>query len=529
MRILIILVLSVIFFSSCSTYQATMSKHQNQQFEAIKAYPKWTYKKTKGKWILPALGLTGGAAYGYKTEFTYDEKLYKGKENAAIWGGIGLIGGALLNGLLFQNKGRNSYKFNVTQSKKWVQNYNKTTGSNYVLHGVEPDNAIIIIPKHRLADLKRYEEAQIDKSIARVKAEEDRIKLEQENRRIRQAEEIDNVAKRKNLVQHLNWNPITITGEKEVYPSALVTASTYTGPRSSRGNDYETKKRFSTYLGFDFQPEVLGGTVSYEIESSDNKFLGKSSGEIKIDRSGKIYPEINWKVNELIKNKSLKPLKVWFRLQDQEGNYVEKSLDLAILSINECIMVMNGKKIDWILPAYVNEQNLLIEGILKEALDKEYIDSWIGYQRDYDMVSVLKQIKAVWQVLEDRGFKYSSITGAGNYSQAKIFSQYIRTVGDAITSEQANCIDGTLLFASILKRLDINPYIILYPGHANLAFDFFEDKSQKVYLEMTMLGYSSFENTLIGGKKRYQKNTLDEKRILDIGEARKAGIKPLGI
>lgn len=522
MRILTFLVSAIILFSSCSSYQATVKKHKNLKFESVEVYPEWTPKKPKGKWILPVISLSGGAYYGYKTEFTYEDKTYEGKENAAIWGGIGLIGGALLTNLIFQKKPYNSYKYNPADSEKWLRNYNKTNRTNYVLHKTNPNQSLVIVPRNRLKDMAKLDQAIIDRETARVRAEEDRIRIAQEDRRRRQQEEISREEQRRNLVKYMDWEPITITGEKDVYPSAVIAATSFNNYAGNNGD----AARIANFLGFHFKPQVAGATLTYEIESSDNRFLAKSTGRIRVDGTGKQFPDLNWKMDDLLANKTMKPLVVTFRLKDESNNYVEKKLSLNVASINECIMHIGKNNTDWILPAYANEQHPLIEGVLKEALDKGYVDAFTGYQGT--RMEVLIQVKAIWDVLSDRGFKYSSVTGAGKYDSKNIYTQYIRTTGDALSGEQANCIDGSLLFAAILKRIGINPYILMPPGHAFLGFDLDKSKRKIGYLEVTLVGASSFEYAISKGMKAYKETPLLDKRIIDIGLSRKAGVRPLG-
>lgn len=525
MKNAIILIAILMSFTSCSTYQATVKKYDKLQYESIRAYPQWKYKEPKGqRWITPVLCIGGGVAYGYHTETSYNGEVYTGAENAALWGGVGLLAGAMLNGILFNRRGTRSNRFDPSQTQRWLRKYNRSTGSNYVLHRQEPNNSLVLVPQHRHFDLLQYEKTQRELDIAKLKAQEDRLLAEQENRRKRQEMVVLNEEKKRNIVQYMTWHPITVTGEKEIYPSALITATTYAGTQQGQRNIISNLSKF---LGFSFRPEVYGAKVQYEIESTDGTFLARSSGTITINGNDKTYPEINWRTSDLLTNKETKALKVVFRLRDEAGNYAEKILDLAVLSINECILALNGQRLYWTLPAYVNEQNPLIDGILKEALDKGYVEAWTGYQLGEK--AVFQQVEAVWKVLADRGYRYSSITGASTFSKGKVFSQYVRTVTDAVTNEQVNCIDGTLLFASILRRISIDPYIILYPGHANLAFDVYDkNKKSKFYLELTRLPNPSFEQAIIAGYRHYAKVPMAERTEVDIDLARKSGIKPLG-
>ncbi len=142
------------FLSSCSTYQATVKRHDNLQYEAVRVHPDWKHKDPKGKkWITPVIGLSAGAAYGYYNETNYGNETYSGAENAAIWGLGGLLVGRIINGVLFPK--RNHRKtFDISQSEKWLESYNKTSGNNYMVQKKELNNTLILVPKYKVEQLR---------------------------------------------------------------------------------------------------------------------------------------------------------------------------------------------------------------------------------------------------------------------------------------------------------------------------------------------------------------------------------------
>jgi hypothetical protein len=81
----------------------------------------------------------------------------------------------------------------------------------------------------------------------------------------------------------------------------------------------------------------------------------------------------------------------------------------------------------------------------------------------------------------------SSITTATGESPA-VKSQYVRFPGDSIRTSQANCVDGSALFASVLRRIGIDPVLVVIPGHCFLAFYLDRDQRTAAWLETTMLG-----------------------------------------
>ncbi|MFZ8431498.1 hypothetical protein ACO1MU_14375, partial [Staphylococcus aureus] len=71
--------------------------------------------------------------------------------------------------------------------------------------------------------------------------------------------------------------------------------------------------------------------------------------------------------------------------------------------------------------------------------------------------------------------------------QDGVSSQHVRFIDDSVRVRQANCIDGTVLFASILRKIGIDPLIVLVPGHAFLGFYLDGQRRQIAFLETTMM------------------------------------------
>ena len=98
-----------------------------------------------------------------------------------------------------------------------------------------------------------------------------------------------------------------------------------------------------------------------------------------------------------------------------------------------------------------------------------------------------KQVYALWYVLQKRGFKYSSISNS-SLSSNVVFAQRVRTFDDALASAQINCVDGSVLFASLLKAININPILVRIPGHMFVGY--YTDRMHKKihFLETSMIG-----------------------------------------
>ena len=95
----------------------------------------------------------------------------------------------------------------------------------------------------------------------------------------------------------------------------------------------------------------------------------------------------------------------------------------------------------------------------------------------------------------------------------------------------ANCIDGTVLFASALENIEIDPYIVMIPEHAFLAWENGDDTIS--CLETTMVGSSTFEDALDYGNEEYDQEIENGNfdaglsELISIKDARELGITPM--
>jgi hypothetical protein len=294
--------------------------------------------------------------------------------------------------------------------------------------------------------------------------------------------------------KNFQWTPLTYF-QKEVFPSFIIGWSLYQGTKN---------EDMGSSLGFNLNNN-LSKTIAlkWEIECDDKNYFDLDSGYINIGskQNLKFMPKIAWRYKTLTKHQTSAPINISFRLIDPlTGNKVEKNETINLRSINDCIRFYNNQDFRFMYAAYVNEDHPEIDKILGEALKTKMVNSFSGYQSGSKEVAL--QIAAIWRVLNERGFKYSSITnnsGINDDDPTKFSSQSIRTFDNAIKTNQANCVDGTVVFASILKKIGIVPIIITVPGHCFLGYYTDETLTNKAFLETTMLS----SETVISNPSKY--------------------------
>ena len=69
----------------------------------------------------------------------------------------------------------------------------------------------------------------------------------------------------------------------------------------------------------------------------------------------------------------------------------------------------------------------------------------------------------------------------------------VRLPRESLEQKEANCIDGTVLFASLLEAISMSPALVMVPGHAFLAWETWRGNGHWRYLETTMIGSDEFD------------------------------------
>ena len=230
------------------------------------------------------------------------------------------------------------------------------------------------------------------------------------------------------------------------------------------------------------------------VEVAETRFFSRSISEFVLDKAHTeyiIYPDVIWNYENLKNNLQAEPVSVAINVEMNGKNLGQRVRTFSIRSINECLLgyVSNGKKYydtGIFFAAYVNEDHPMIDQILREALNTRIVSRFSGYQvGKAEMVD--RQVYALWNVLQKRNFRYSSVANT-SLSSNVVFSQRVRTFEDALNSSQINCVDGSVLFASLLRAVNITPVLVRTPGHMFVGY-YTDSKQENLnFLETTMIG-----------------------------------------
>jgi hypothetical protein len=322
-------------------------------------------------------------------------------------------------------------------------------------------------------------------------------------------------------------------------------------------------------IGVEIQDVTEGEVIT--VEMVGDGFLKKSKFTMECYESYDVihvFPKAHWDYDALRRCTQQKPASLKLRIS-VDGELIEEINETVLLrSINDCpfyVKLDEGEgeleDISVTFAAYVNEGHPWIDGLLKESLvaaKGSGLSGFSGYQAG-DREEVLLQVFAIWHALQRRGIKYSDVstTPPSKY----VYSQTVRFLEDTVQCSQANCVDGSVLMASILRRIGLDAYLVMVPGHCFLAFtDGNKDNPTMFGLETTLLGsddlhtvknlemlpeslkqeeyavsYATFVAALESGKRQlndhqeaFESAENPSTQLISISEARDMGVMPLG-
>ncbi len=216
-------------------------------------------------------------------------------------------------------------------------------------------------------------------------------------------------------------------------------------------------------------------------------------------------------------------------------------------SINECVygVIMDDEWVDLsvLFSLYVNEDYPAIDKILQEILAVDRDRAFVDYQGDG--MDFLNQVYWVWEYFSNKGTRYSNVVNTSNVSE-KVGLQYVRFIDQVINNVQANCVDGSVLFSSIYRKIGLDVYLVVLPNHCMMAIEYpgyleYEglgstgsDDGGMLLIETTLMGAntdpeSSFmEAVTIMSYDEFNEGIMNEDYVVvNIEEARLGGFMPI--
>lgn len=237
-------------------------------------------------------------------------------------------------------------------------------------------------------------------------------------------------------------------------------------------------------------------------------------------------------------------------LYDQTERVHLHARDTALLAIE----APDGSVVDLTdyLAAWVTPHHPEIERLLRRAAEHHPDRQFVGYQGASTLaeaaILVREQARAIFAALKqdvdlvyiDSSLNLGAQAGQACAERSRSITQRVRLPSESLAvGGSANCIDGTVLFASLLELASIEPLIAIVPGHAFVGWRIWEGVDRYEFLETTMIGSHDFDAAQRAAQVQYdevlRKGYLTRglfdpagfARLVDIAACREKGIHPL--
>jgi hypothetical protein len=201
------------------------------------------------------------------------------------------------------------------------------------------------------------------------------------------------------------------------------------------------------------------------------------------------------------------------------------------------------------LAAWVTPRAPEVQKLLGEAVKYHPEQTFQGYNfpdclsKEAQKREVRKIVCAIFEVLhrelEVRYITSALLTPSAAEPNMQCL-QWVRLPKDSIAARSANCLDGSVLFASLLEQASLHPALLLLPGHAIVGWRVLAESEDYEFLETTLIAQGDFEQACQQGQKWYiearLKGVLGKKPhfliedyaiLIDIEECRAQNIVPM--
>jgi hypothetical protein len=106
-------------------------------------------------------------------------------------------------------------------------------------------------------------------------------------------------------------------------------------------------------------------------------------------------------------------------------------------------------------------------------------------------------------------------------------AQRLRLPGETLRLNTANCMDVTLVFASAMENLGMEPLVVIVPSHAFAGVRLGRGSEDILYLDLTVLPKGSFESAVARAQSWLRKTPKEEVLTVDVASTRLLGVYPL--
>jgi hypothetical protein len=180
----------------------------------------------------------------------------------------------------------------------------------------------------------------------------------------------------------------------------------------------------------------------------------------------------------------------------------------------------------WFYGAWITPNAKAVDAFLQKAKLRAEHNTFSGEQSD-----TLQQVKAIYDELRAEGMSY--VMDPEVLANDAV-GQRTRLPSEVLASTNAQCLEGTLLYATLFEAIGLKPIIVRVPGHAFVGWrpspkDKLKSKlpSGIYFLETTLTHDATFEQAVNRGLGEFEDHHKQhDETTFDIAALRKLGVTP---
>jgi hypothetical protein len=176
--------------------------------------------------------------------------------------------------------------------------------------------------------------------------------------------------------------------------------------------------------------------------------------------------------------------------------------------------------------AWITPNVPVVETFLTAAKARHPDKMFVGEQG-----ATVPQVRALYDELKARGVTYVMDPEV----VSKEFAQRTRLPADVLASTNAQCLEGAILFATLMEAAGLRPVLVFVPGHAYVGWHVVEGEKSfegMLFLETTMVGNAGFADAVdVATDRTVEEAELGsfkrgEAHLLELTDLRYDGITP---
>jgi hypothetical protein len=180
--------------------------------------------------------------------------------------------------------------------------------------------------------------------------------------------------------------------------------------------------------------------------------------------------------------------------------------------------------------AWVTPHVDAVSRLLQRAVMSAPGGLFASYQGGRSEETIRAEVKAIYDTLKQEGIQ--CVNSVLDYGAGKGWcTQRTRLPRESLRFKSANCIDASVLYASLLEGASIRSALVFVPGHAFVGWQPWIDKrvpTEWEFLETTMIGREEFDAARQFARKVFDSfQTTGLARVMVLDELRKQGIYPM--